>query len=200
MKLLLATRNVGKALEYRDLLRGLPYEPCDLIAAGIEWTAEETGATFEQNALIKARAYASASGLVTLADDSGLEVDALGGEPGVMSARYGGLGTDEARYRLLLHRLEGVSDELRTARFCCVIAVVWPGGLAETATGTCEGTIAREPRGTNGFGYDPIFLLYETGCTMAELPAAVKNRVSHRARAAAGLRAMLQRGEPPANL
>jgi len=142
---------------------------------------------------LKATAYARTSGLLTLADDSGLEVDALGGEPGTRSARYAGQGaSDEDRYRLLLSKLEGMPWQQRTARFRCVIAVARPQGGVHTAQGTCEGVIAFEPRGERGFGYDPVFYVPEHGQTMAELEPEVKNRISHRARAAEGARRILQ--------
>jgi XTP/dITP diphosphohydrolase len=160
---------------------------------GIDIEVEETGSTFAENARLKATAYARASGLLTLADDSGLEVDALSGEPGTRSARYAGQGaSDEDRYRLLLSKLEGVSWEGRTARFRCVIAVARPQGEVRIAEGTCEGVIAFEPKGEHGFGYDPVFYTPEHGQTMAELEPEVKNRISHRARAARGARRILQ--------
>lgn len=193
MKLLIATRNRGKLREYKALLAGLELELVDMDAAGITLEVEETGATFEENAVLKARTYAQASGLLTLADDSGLEVDALGGEPGVHSARYDGRGgSDEDRYRLLLHCLEGVPAEERGARFRCVVAIATPEGEVYTAEGTCEGRIALQSRGSHGFGYDPVFFVPEYGCTMAQLPPEVKNRISHRARAAEGAREILR--------
>jgi len=201
-RLLIATHNAGKKAEYAALLQGLELELVTLADLGVKLIVTEDGATFAQNALLKARGYAAATGLLTLADDSGLEVDALGGAPGVYTARYGGEGlSDEARYRLLLENLRGVPDEQRTARFRCVIALAWPpndlvggwpNGRVELAEGTCEGRIAHEPRGEHGFGYDPVFYLPEFGCTMAELPEGVKNRISHRARAAAIVRELLQ--------
>ena len=194
MKLLIATRNQGKLREYEALLAGLGLELVDLTEAGIAFEVEERGATFEENAVLKARAYAQASGLFTLADDSGLEVDVLGGEPGVRSARYDGhSGSDEDRYRLLLRHLEGVPEQERRARFRCVIATATPGGEVHTAEGTCEGRIAFQPRGSHGFGYDPVFFVPEYGSTMAQLPPEVKNRISHRARAAEGARKVLRR-------
>ena len=199
-KLLIATHNAGKKAEYAQLLQGLDLELNTLSDLGIELVISEDGATFAQNALLKARGYAAATGLLTLADDSGLEVDALGGAPGVYTARYGSEGlSDEGRYRLLLENLRGIPDEQRTARFRCVIALAWPDGHTELAEGTCEGRIAHEPRGEHGFGYDPVFYLPEFGCTMAELPEGVKNRISHRARAAAAAREILQRAQknPP---
>ncbi len=194
MRLLIATRNRGKLREYRRLLEGLPLELVTLDDVDVDLDVEETGETFEANARLKAEAYARASGLPTLADDSGLEVDALGGAPGVRSARYGApeARSDEDRYRLLLRRLEGVPEEARTARFVCVVAFADPrAGVLRTARGTCEGRIARAPRGRHGFGYDPVFLLPD-GRTMAELSPEEKNRISHRARALEALRPWLE--------
>jgi len=192
-KLLIATRNRGKVREYQELLQGLPLALTSLEAEGITLEPEETGETCAENAILKARAYAAASGLLTWADDSGLEVDALGGAPGVRSSRYAGAGaSDEDRYRLLLRHLEGVPWEKRTARFRCVVAIVEPGGRVHTAEGTCEGIIAFSPRGHNGFGYDPVFYLPDRQCTMAELNPAEKNRISHRARAARAARRILE--------
>jgi XTP/dITP diphosphohydrolase len=192
IKLLVATNNPGKVREYEVLLRGLPLTLTYPAQEGIDIEVEETGSTFAENACLKAAAYARASGLLTLADDSGLEVDALGGEPGTRSARYAGKGaSDEDRYRLLLSKLKGVPWERRTARFRCVIAVARPQGEVRIAEGTCEGVIAFEPRGEHGFGYDPVFYMAERGQTMAELELEVKNRISHRARAAEGARRIL---------
>jgi XTP/dITP diphosphohydrolase len=194
IKLLVATNNPGKVREYQALLKGLPLTLTYPVQEGLDIEVEETGSTFAQNARLKATAYARTSGLLTLADDSGLEVDALGGEPGTRSARYAGQGaSDEDRYRLLLSKLEGVPWQQRTARFRCVIAVARPQGEVRTAQGTCEGVIAFEPRGEHGFGYDPVFYMPEHGQTMAELEPEVKNRISHRARAAEGARRILQK-------
>lgn len=196
MRLLLATHNKGKRREWRALLEGLDVElllPDDL---GLHDDVEETGETYVENALIKARTLAAASGLPTLADDSGLEVDALEGAPGVRSARYH-LGTDEVRYRALLAALDGVPAEKRGARFRCIAALVIPNeadGAREFITeGVCEGVIGFEARGEAGFGYDPVFYIPERGCTMAELSAEEKNRISHRARAAQKMRPILER-------
>lgn len=146
--------------------------------------AVEDGATFAENAVKKAVLVAEYTGAIALADDSGLEVDALEGRPGVLSARFAGRhGDDAANNRLLLQLLLGLPDERRTARFRCAIALATPEGEVLTADGSCEGVIAHEPRGSNGFGYDPLFFMPEYGKTMAELPSDVKNRVSHRARA-----------------
>ena len=189
MQLLIATGNPGKVREYDELLAGLPVAcigPTDL---GLRLEVDESGASYQENATLKAAALAQASGRLTLADDSGLEVDALDGRPGVHSARYGGPGMDDTgRWRLLLRELEGAPWEQRTARFRCVIGLATPEGKVITVEGTCEGMIAFEAAGDNGFGYDPVFYLPERGCTMAQLPAGVKNRVSHRARAARAAR------------
>lgn len=183
-KLLLATTNEGKAGEYRHLFRGLPLELVTPDDIGIEMAVEEDRAGYEENARLKATAYARASGLMTLADDSGVEVDALGGEPGVRSARAAGENArDEDRIRHLLQRLKNVPWERRTARFRCVVAVATPQGEVELCQGECHGVIAFEPRGECGFGYDPVFYLPELGKTMAELPLEIKNQVSHRGRA-----------------
>jgi XTP/dITP diphosphohydrolase len=193
IKLLVATNNPGKVREYQALLKGLPLTLTYPAREGIDIEVEETGSTFAQNAHLKATAYARISGLLTLADDSGLEVDALGGEPGTHSARFAGQGaSDEDRYRLLLSKLEGVPWQQRTARFRCVIAVARPQGEVHTAQGTCEGVIAFEPKGEHGFGYDPVFYVPEHGQMMAELEPEVKNRISHRARAAEGALRILQ--------
>ena len=195
-KLLIATHNQGKVREYRALLADLPLEITYLDAEGVAFEAEETGQTFAENAVLKALAYANHTGLLTWADDSGLEVDALGGAPGVLSARYGApvAGSDVARYRLLLDRLAGVADPgQRSARFRCVVAIAWPGGPVLTAEGACEGRIALAPLGQHGFGYDPVFLVADGGYlqTMAELDPARKNQISHRGQAAAAAKAAL---------
>lgn len=195
-KLLIATNNKGKVREFRDLLRGTGRELVTLEEAGIKSTVEETGQTFEENARIKAAAYARESGLLTLADDSGLEVTALGGEPGVRSARYAGeKASDGDRVKLLLANLAQIPQENRGARFRCVIAVATPDGETEVCEGECRGYITYEPRGNNGFGYDPVFLFAELNKTMAELAPEMKGQVSHRARAAQKVPAILTR--PP---
>ena len=181
MKLLIATHSAGKKREYASLLEDLALEQVTLDDLGVEQTIAEDGASYAENALLKAKGYAAATGLLTLADDSGLEVDALDGAPGVLTARYAGEGaSDEQRYLLLLQNLRGVPDERRTARFRCVIALAWPGGRVEITEGVCEGRITHGPRGEHGFGYDPVFYVPEYGCTMAQLPPEVKNRISHR--------------------
>ncbi len=183
--LVVATRNRGKLREYEELLGGLPVAFTSLADLGVEAEPEEEHVGFAENARLKALFFARLTGELTLADDSGLEVDALGGDPGVRSARYSGLGrTDRERYELLLARLAEIPPEARTARFRCAIAVAAPDRVLFTVEGTCEGTITTRPRGSHGFGYDPVFYVAERGRTMAELPPDVKNRISHRARAA----------------
>jgi XTP/dITP diphosphohydrolase len=192
MRLLLATRNAGKLRELRDLLRDLPLETVSLQEVGIDADVPETGQSFAENAIRKAQGYCRRSGLTTLADDSGLEVDALDGEPGVQSARWAGpTASDGERIALLLERLRGVPTARRTARFRCVAAIATPDGRLFTAEGMVPGIIAKEPRGEHGFGYDPIFFLPELGVTMAELDAVAKNRLSHRARAVQAARPIL---------
>ncbi|MDD5288509.1 MAG: XTP/dITP diphosphatase [Dehalococcoidales bacterium] len=193
-KLLLATNNIGKVREYRNLLLGIPFELVTPVEIGIDTVVEEKGTTFEENARLKACALAKESGLLTLADDSGLEVDALNGEPGVMSARYAGENANDAkRVNFLLSKLKGIPKEKRNARFRCVIAIAQPDGEVAFCDGECAGMIAFEPCGKNGFGYDPIFCFPKYGKTMAELPIEVKNRISHRGRAAQKARLVLQK-------
>ncbi|MFH1567609.1 MAG: RdgB/HAM1 family non-canonical purine NTP pyrophosphatase [Gemmatimonadota bacterium] len=191
MALLVATANAGKLREFRDLLAGI--EVTSPAALGLSLRVEETGASFEANARLKAAAFAAAAGAVTLADDSGLEVDRLGGAPGVHSARYGGEGLDDAgRCRLLLQALAGWPDPAeRTARFRCVLVAAAPDGRCCQAEGVCEGRIAAAPRGEGGFGYDPLFHLPDHGCTMAELAPGEKSRISHRGQALRALRPRL---------
>ena len=194
MRLLVATYNTGKMVEYAELLQELPIELVSLADLNIEFEVDETGTTFAENALLKARAFAEASGLVTMADDSGLEVDALDGAPGVYSARYAGPdASDEDRYRKLLEEIAGAPHTERTARFRCVIALAWPDGRRAFTEGTVEGKIACTPRGEHGFGYDPVFYLPEYRRTMAELPPEIKNQISHRAEAARALADLLSR-------
>ncbi|MFC2019488.1 XTP/dITP diphosphatase [Chloroflexota bacterium] len=184
-KLLLATNNRGKVREYKSLLGDLPYELTTLAEQGIASTVEEVGRSLEENARLKAVAWAAEGHLLTLADDSGLEVDALGGEPGPLSARYAGEGaSDRDRVSYLLARLKDVPQDNRSARFRCVIAIATPGGKIELCSGECPGFITVEPRGEDGFGYDPVFYLPELGKTMAELTLEAKNRISHRGQAA----------------
>jgi XTP/dITP diphosphohydrolase len=184
-KLLLATNNEGKVREYKHMLKDLPFELVSLAELGINTSVDEVGESLEENARLKATVLARESQLLTLADDSGLEVEVLGGEPGRLSARYAGEGaSDEDRIDYLLARLKDVPENKRSARFRCVIAIAQPDGEVELCQGECRGVIALEPRGEAGFGYDPIFYLPQLGKTMAELTLEEKNRVSHRGRAA----------------
>jgi XTP/dITP diphosphohydrolase len=182
MKLLVATRNPGKIRELEHLLAPLQAEFCFAPELDLHVEVIEDGSTYVENAAKKAVAYMQASGLLTLADDSGLEVDALDGAPGIHSARYI-LGSDGDRMMTLLDRLGGVPWEQRTARFRCVVVIATPVGKLYSTQGVCEGMIAFEPAGESGFGYDPIFYLPAHRCTMAELPPEKKNHISHRARA-----------------
>ncbi len=197
-KLMLATTNPGKVREFKALLGQYELFNKLTLLTPKDWPealpeVEETGATFAENARLKAVALARATGLAALADDSGLCVDALGGEPGLHSARWAGAGaTDADRNRRLLERLAGVSQEKRTARFVCAVSLAWPDGASVEAAGTCEGVFLEMPRGANGFGYDPLFQVAELGRTMAELTAEEKDTVSHRAKA---LDAVFQRKE-----
>ncbi len=193
-RLLLATNNAGKVAELRRLLDGCGWQIVTPAEAGLNLAVEESGQTYAENATIKAVAYARAGGLVTLADDSGLEVDALDSRPGIHSARYAGPDrTDAQRVEALLEELRDVPDEGRGARFRAVIAIATPGERVDLVEGTVEGRIARAPRGENGFGYDPVFLLPERGLTTAELPPDEKDAVSHRGAAARKARAVLGR-------
>lgn len=193
-KLLIATNNPGKVAELRLLLDGCGWELVTPADVGMELDVEESGQTYLENATMKAIAFAKASGLTALADDSGLEVDALDGRPGVLSARYAGPNrTDAERVEALLEELSGVPDDERTARFRCVIAIATPDGDIESVEGTVEGRIAREPRGENGFGYDPVFLLPDRGLTAAELPPDEKHAISHRGVAARKAKELLEK-------
>ncbi|MBI4284357.1 MAG: RdgB/HAM1 family non-canonical purine NTP pyrophosphatase [Chloroflexi bacterium] len=192
LRLLLATNNQGKLREYRTLLQELPVKL--VTPLGVSAGVEEVGHSLEENAILKAKTLAAQSGLLTLADDSGLEVDALGGAPGHLSARYAGEGaSDTDRISYLLKQLEGVPWEKRTARFRCVIAIATPAGQVELCSGECAGIIALEPKGAEGFGYDPIFYLPELGKTMAELPLPMKNQIGHRGKAARQVPQLLQK-------
>jgi XTP/dITP diphosphohydrolase len=192
-KLLLATSNPGKIREYCFLLDGLGYQITTLTEEGIAKIVTESGNSYEQNARLKAITYAKLGQITALADDSGLEVDVLDGEPGIKSARFAGeAATDAEKVSLLLAKLNDVPWERRTARFKCVIAIASPGGRAEVCYGECHGIIAFESKGENGFGYDPIFFLPEIGKTMAELHLEMKNQISHRARASQKARQVLK--------
>lgn len=191
-KLLLATGNRGKIHELSRLLCDDHWVLTTPAAEGVDITVDETGRTFEENATLKASAYAQASRLVAIADDSGLEVEALHGEPGVHSARYAGdKASDEDKVKLLLKNLSGVPLERRQARFRCVMAVAFPEGGVELFKGECPGVIVFDPRGKNGFGYDPVFFVPEFSRTMAELSDKEKNSISHRGRAAVQARRFL---------
>ncbi len=182
-ELIVATENPHKLEEYAALLRDVPATLSGLSGRDIR-LPEETGETFVDNALLKARYCAREAGSCSLADDSGIEVDALGGEPGVRSSRWAGPGRSDAdRVRLLLERVDGVPEAERTARFRCALAVVTPDGRERVWEGTLEGKLASVPTGNEGFGYDPVMYLPELGLTVAELPPERKNEISHRARA-----------------
>lgn len=189
-RLLLASNNEGKVAEFRALLAGRGWELVSPADIGLNLEVDESGATYEENARIKARAFCAASGLPSLADDSGLEVDALGGQPGPLHHVLGWDGADNhERISILIRRLSGISD--RRARFRAVIVVAFPDGSEVVGDGSCEGAIAEQASGTAGFGYDPVFFLPEKGKTMAELSPEDKNQVSHRARSVAAIRKRL---------
>ena len=191
-KLLLATGNPGKARELARLLRSSPWELVGLRDAGVDFEVDEVGETLEENAALKAKTYARHSGLWALADDSGLEVEALGGAPGVRSRRFAGEGASDADLvRELLRRLDGTPWKQRGARFRSVIAIASPRGELHLCQGVCDGVIDFQPQGGGGFGYDPVFFLPDLGCTMAELSMEEKNRISHRAAAARVAEALL---------
>lgn len=184
MKLLVGTNNIGKVREIHELLADLPFELKSLQDFAEIGDVEETGATFAENAVLKAREYARQTGLWTVADDSGLAVDALGGAPGVFSARYAA--DNDARIKKLLHEIDKSSDKNRAARFVCVMAVADDSGeIKFTAEGVCEGKIAEHPRGNGGFGYDPVFIPYGFQLTFGELSSEIKGQISHRAHASA---------------
>ncbi len=191
MKLVLASKNLKKLKEMNEILSGMGVEVCLQADVGIDVDVEETGTTFEENSLLKAKAVMEASGLPAIADDSGLCVDALNGAPGVYSARYGGEGLDDAgRYRLLLSSMP--MGQARTAKFVSVITCCFPNGDVLTARGECPGTIAFAPMGEGGFGYDPVFFLPKLKKTFAQLSAEEKNAISHRGRALEAFQAKLE--------
>jgi XTP/dITP diphosphohydrolase len=192
MKILIATKNPGKIREFRYLFAPLAKKLCFPSELGLQIEVLEDGDTYADNARKKALVHTRASGLLTMADDSGLEVDALDGAPGIRSARYA-LGHDTDRVNALLSHLQDVPWEQRAARFRCVIAIATPAEEVWTVEGICNGRITLEPAGEGGFGYDPIFYLPSHGCTMAELVQEEKNRISHRARAAQAAMPILQR-------
>lgn len=190
-KIIFATGNENKMREIRQIMGDMPVEILSLKQAGISADIVEDGTTFEENALIKAKAIAEITNEIVLADDSGLEIDALNKEPGIYSARYMGEDTSyHIKNQNLIERLEGIEEEKRTARFVCAIAAAFPKGEVLTTIGTIEGRIAHEEKGENGFGYDPIFYVPEFDCTTAELSDEEKNRISHRGNA---LRAMKEK-------
>ncbi len=183
-KIIFATGNEGKLREIRMILKGLPAEIISMREAGIDLDIVEDGQSFEENAVIKAKAVMAASGCLVLADDSGLEVDYLDKAPGIYSARFLGENTSyDVKNQYILDRLQGVPDELRTARFVCAAAAAFPDGEIVTRRATVEGIIGYESAGANGFGYDPIFYLPEYKCTTAELDPELKNKISHRGKA-----------------
>ena len=194
LELLIATGNAGKVTEIRPVFAGLPINFRTLIDFPEIQDVEETGSTYEENAVLKARAYARQTGLWALADDSGFEVAALGGAPGVISARYAGAGaSDSDRIAFILRQFDRANSDTRSARFVCVAAVADPSSsIANVEQGICEGLIIDHPRGGNGFGYDPIFVPQGFEQTFAELSPAVKNLISHRAKALHAMRSFLE--------
>jgi XTP/dITP diphosphohydrolase len=196
-ELLLASQNPGKLDEMKTLVAGLPFRVLGPRDVGITEAPEETGKTFLDNAILKARHYAGRSGLLTVADDSGLSVDALDGGPGLFSSRFGGEdASDDDRNRLLLKKLAGVPREKRTARFTSAVAVARGSDVPFSVLETVEGLIADAPRGGNGFGYDPLFFYPPFGRTFGETPREEKDRVSHRGKAFARLRTFLEALRP----
>ena len=195
-RLIFATGNANKMLEIKEILGELPVEILSMKEAGIEADIVEDGSTLEENALVKAKEICKLAGEMVLADDSGLEIDYLNGEPGIYSARYMG---EDTSYRIknknLIDRLEGVPAEKRTARFVCAIAAAFPDGRSFVVRGTIEGMIGYEERGENGFGYDPIFYLPEKGVSTAELSPKEKNSISHRGNALRKMKEFLEREE-----
>ncbi|MCY9109535.1 XTP/dITP diphosphatase [Bacillus atrophaeus] len=190
---IIATHNPGKVKEFKDILAPKGYDVKSLADIGFLEEIEETGHTFEENAVLKAEAVAKAVNKMVIADDSGLSVDNLGGSPGVYSARYAGEQKDDtANINKVLQELRGIEKEQRTARFRCALAVSIPGEETKTVEGHVEGYIAEEPKGENGFGYDPIFIVKDKDKTMAELTSDEKNKISHRANALKKLSQLLE--------
>ena len=191
-KIVFATTNEGKVKEIKEILKDFPIEVVSMKEMGITADIEENGATFEENSLIKARALVKLTGLPALADDSGLEVDYLNGEPGIYSARYLGRDTDyDYKNNYIIDKLSEAKGEERSARFVCVISLVLPDGREFVERGVVEGLIGYEQKGENGFGYDPIFYLPEYGKTSAELPPEEKNRISHRGKALTAMKKLI---------
>lgn len=198
-KIIFATGNEGKMREVRMILGDLEIQAISMKEAGVTAEADENGTTFEENAIIKAKEIMEKTGEIVLADDSGLEVDALGGEPGIYSARYMGYDTSyHIKNNSLIERLEGKTGEERSARFVCAIAACFPDGRVLTTRGTMEGQIGYEEKGENGFGYDPVFYLPEYQCYSAELPLEEKNKLSHRGKALRLMKEALQREQEDA--
>ncbi|MER2120541.1 MAG: XTP/dITP diphosphatase [Solibacillus sp.] len=182
-QVVIATKNKGKAKDFEALFGPFGYEVVTMFEVAPDVEIEETGTTFEENAILKAETLANMLGQIVIADDSGLAIDALNGEPGVYSARYAGDHDDEANMVKVLENMKDVPDEQRTARFCCALAIAGPNMETKTVFGTCEGVIAREKKGTNGFGYDPIFYVPALEKHMAELSGEEKGAISHRGNA-----------------
>ena len=198
-KIIFATGNEGKMREVRMILGDLGIQVISMKEAGVTAEADENGTTFEENAIIKAKEIMEKTGEIVLADDSGLEVDALGGEPGIYSARYMGYDTSyHIKNNSLIERLEGKTGEERSARFVCAIAACFPDGRVLTTRGTMEGQIGYEEKGENGFAYDPVFYLPEYQCYSAELPLEEKNKLSHRGKALRLMKEALQREQEDA--
>lgn len=192
-KIIFATSNAGKMKEIREILKDLDAEILSMKEAGINADIVENGKTFEENALIKARAIRNLADCIVLADDSGLEVDALNKEPGIYSARYMGEDTSyDLKNANIIERMFGLTGSERSARFVCVIAAAFPDGTEETRRATIEGQIADAPAGENGFGYDPIFYVPEYKCTTAQLAAEQKNEISHRGKALRAMKEVLR--------
>jgi len=189
-RIVVATKNPGKIAEIQEILEDIPCEVFPVSEVYSEFQVEEDGQTYAENAVKKAKAAAVRTRIIAIADDSGLEVDALEGAPGIYSARFGGKHLSQSeKNKLLLHQLQGIAN--RSARFRCVIAVVSPEGKVKTTEGVCEGVIGAEERGAEGFGFDPVFIVPEYGKTMAELGSIIKNTISHRAKALSNLRGIL---------
>ena len=192
-RIIFATGHEGKLKEIRKILAGMPYEVVSMKEAGVKADIVEDGTTFQENALIKARTVSAVTGEIAMADDSGLVIDYLNGEPGIYSSRYMGEDTSyDIKNRHLIDVLAGVPEEQRSARFICAAACVWPDGREEVVTAAMEGRIGHEIAGKNGFGYDPIFYLPERGCTSAEISEEEKNEISHRGKALREMRKLLE--------
>lgn len=193
MKVIFATHNEGKLREIREILKDIDIELYSLKDAGIDIEIEENGTSFEENAIIKARTICDMTGEIALADDSGLEVDYLEKAPGIYSSRFLGENTPySVKNQYIIDKLKDVEQEGRSARFVCVIACAFPDGATVTRTGVIEGYIAEKIRGSNGFGYDPIFYVPEYNCTTAEMPPEIKNQISHRAKALQAMKEVLR--------